>query len=170
MMELQRPADAAPIRTRDTMHLTGLTPEISLAAPGICSTLSTFIHYPDPTADICGCTIRYTNPQLPPREKAVDWPCGLEPPARTCPNGTQCREYWTGPNFGITNFDNILFAVLTVFQCITMEGWVEILYSETWRYIVSHSHSHVFSLLLFLSVFLVVSLQSSPVASPGSLS
>lgn len=46
-----------------------------------------------------------------------------------CPDGTQCREYWTGPNFGITNFDNILFAVLTVFQCITMEGWVDILYS-----------------------------------------
>ncbi|KAF0031200.1 hypothetical protein F2P81_015755, partial [Scophthalmus maximus] len=65
-------------------------------------------------------------------EKAAgNWPCGLEPPARTCPNGTQCREYWTGPNFGITNFDNILFAVLTVFQCITMEGWVEILYSTS---------------------------------------
>ncbi|XP_060917618.1 voltage-dependent N-type calcium channel subunit alpha-1B [Labrus mixtus] len=62
-------------------------------------------------------------------EKSADWPCGLEPPARTCPNGTICREYWTGPNFGITNFDNILFAVLTVFQCITMEGWVDILYN-----------------------------------------
>ncbi|XP_035464086.2 voltage-dependent N-type calcium channel subunit alpha-1B isoform X2 [Scophthalmus maximus] len=75
-------------------------------------------------------------------EKAAgNWPCGLEPPARTCPNGTQCREYWTGPNFGITNFDNILFAVLTVFQCITMEGWVEILYStndvagNTWNWL-----------------------------------
>ncbi|XP_041815617.1 voltage-dependent N-type calcium channel subunit alpha-1B isoform X1 [Chelmon rostratus] len=74
-------------------------------------------------------------------EIAADWPCGLEPPARTCPNGTQCREYWTGPNFGITNFDNILFAVLTVFQCITMEGWVEILYStndvagNTWNWL-----------------------------------
>lgn len=65
----------------------------------------------------------------PSGEKAAEWPCGLEPPARLCPNGTQCREYWTGPNFGITNFDNILFAVLTVFQCITMEGWVDILYS-----------------------------------------
>uniref|UniRef100_A0A3Q3KPH8 Voltage-dependent N-type calcium channel subunit alpha n=1 Tax=Mastacembelus armatus TaxID=205130 RepID=A0A3Q3KPH8_9TELE len=61
--------------------------------------------------------------------ETVDWPCGLEPPARTCPNGTECREYWTGPNYGITNFDNILFAVLTVFQCITMEGWVDILYN-----------------------------------------
>ncbi|XP_030005055.1 voltage-dependent N-type calcium channel subunit alpha-1B-like [Sphaeramia orbicularis] len=74
-------------------------------------------------------------------ERAADWPCGLEPPARTCPNGTHCREYWTGPNFGITNFDNILFAVLTVFQCITMEGWVDILYStndvagNTWNWL-----------------------------------
>ncbi|KAM7416839.1 hypothetical protein PAMA_018759 [Pampus argenteus] len=63
-------------------------------------------------------------------EQAADYPCGLEAPARTCSNGTACKEYWTGPNFGITNFDNILFAVLTVFQCITMEGWVEILYNR----------------------------------------
>ncbi|XP_026195314.1 voltage-dependent N-type calcium channel subunit alpha-1B isoform X3 [Anabas testudineus] len=74
-------------------------------------------------------------------ERAADWPCGLEPPARLCPSGTECREYWTGPNFGITNFDNILFAVLTVFQCITMEGWVDILYStndvagNTWNWL-----------------------------------
>ncbi|XP_038143533.1 voltage-dependent P/Q-type calcium channel subunit alpha-1A-like [Cyprinodon tularosa] len=66
----------------------------------------------------------------PGAERVVDWPCGSELPARTCPNGTVCQEYWTGPNFGITNFDNILFAVLTVFQCITMEGWVDILYSD----------------------------------------
>lgn len=39
-----------------------------------------------------------------------------------------CREYWLGPNYGITQFDNILFAILTVFQCITMEGWTELLY------------------------------------------
>ncbi|XP_037632759.1 calcium channel, voltage-dependent, N type, alpha 1B subunit, a isoform X5 [Sebastes umbrosus] len=62
-------------------------------------------------------------------ERVADFPCGLEAPARTCSNGTTCKEYWTGPNFGITNFDNILFAVLTVFQCITMEGWVDILYN-----------------------------------------
>ena len=62
-------------------------------------------------------------------EQAGESPCGLDPPARTCANGTICKEYWIGPSFGITNFDNILFAILTVFQCITMEGWVEILYN-----------------------------------------
>ena len=39
-----------------------------------------------------------------------------------------CREYWEGPNRGITSFDNIGFAMLTVFQCITMEGWTQVLY------------------------------------------
>ena len=39
-----------------------------------------------------------------------------------------CLEKWEGPNFGITSFDNIGFAMLTVFQCVTMEGWTPILY------------------------------------------
>ncbi|KAM8934722.1 voltage-dependent N-type calcium channel subunit alpha-1B isoform 2-T2 [Pelodytes ibericus] len=62
-------------------------------------------------------------------EPVGDFPCGEELPARLCDNDTECRPYWKGPNFGITNFDNILFAVLTVFQCITMEGWTDILYN-----------------------------------------
>lgn len=57
-----------------------------------------------------------------------EFPCGTEPPSRLCPAGTMCRQYWLGPNYGITQFDNILFAILTVFQCITMEGWTELLY------------------------------------------
>ncbi|XP_050452314.1 voltage-dependent calcium channel type A subunit alpha-1 isoform X5 [Cataglyphis hispanica] len=49
--------------------------------------------------------------------------------ANVCnPNISACREYWEGPNAGITSFDNIGFAMLTVFQCITMEGWTAILY------------------------------------------
>ncbi|XP_066509267.1 voltage-dependent P/Q-type calcium channel subunit alpha-1A-like isoform X14 [Hoplias malabaricus] len=55
-------------------------------------------------------------------------PCGEELPARVCPAGAVCNESWIGPNYGITQFDNILFAVLTVFQCITMEGWTDMLY------------------------------------------
>lgn len=29
---------------------------------------------------------------------------------------------------GITSFDNIAFAMITVFQCITMEGWTNVMY------------------------------------------
>ncbi|XP_076627344.1 calcium voltage-gated channel subunit cacophony isoform X20 [Colletes latitarsis] len=43
-------------------------------------------------------------------------------------NVSTCMDHWVGPNFGITSFDNIGFAMLTVFQCITMEGWTAILY------------------------------------------
>ncbi|XP_034948347.1 voltage-dependent calcium channel type A subunit alpha-1 isoform X11 [Chelonus insularis] len=49
--------------------------------------------------------------------------------AHVCnPNISVCRDNWAGPNSGITSFDNIGFAMLTVFQCITMEGWTAILY------------------------------------------
>lgn len=43
-------------------------------------------------------------------------------------NTSICLERWKGPNHGITSFDNIGFAMLTVFQCITQEGWTSILY------------------------------------------
>ncbi|XP_066587016.1 voltage-dependent calcium channel type A subunit alpha-1 isoform X8 [Prorops nasuta] len=43
-------------------------------------------------------------------------------------NVSICMDHWEGPNCGITSFDNIGFAMLTVFQCITMEGWTAILY------------------------------------------
>uniref|UniRef100_A0A8C9WJV6 Voltage-dependent L-type calcium channel subunit alpha n=1 Tax=Scleropages formosus TaxID=113540 RepID=A0A8C9WJV6_SCLFO len=43
-------------------------------------------------------------------------------------NTTKCEMGWAGPNDGITNFDNFAFAMLTVFQCITMEGWTDVLY------------------------------------------
>ncbi|CAK5119053.1 unnamed protein product [Meloidogyne enterolobii] len=42
--------------------------------------------------------------------------------------GAICLSQWIGPNYGITSFDNIAFAMITVFQCITMEGWTTIMY------------------------------------------
>merc|ERR1719204_1481362 len=58
-----------------------------------------------------------------------------------CPNGTVCKEYWEGPQWGITCFDNFGQAMLTVFQCITLEGWTDMLYwihdsqGNTWQFI-----------------------------------
>ena len=56
-----------------------------------------------------------------------------------------CSLFWEGPNDGITNFDNFGLAMLTVFQCITLEGWTDVLYdiqdamgnSWQWIYFVS---------------------------------
>lgn len=40
-----------------------------------------------------------------------------------------CTPGWKGPNEGITNFDNFGLSMLTVFQCITLEGWTDVLYN-----------------------------------------
>ncbi|XP_030756415.1 muscle calcium channel subunit alpha-1 isoform X1 [Sitophilus oryzae] len=56
-----------------------------------------------------------------------------------------CKNEWKGPNSGITNFDNFGLAMLTVFQCITLEGWTDVLYNIQdalgrewqWSYFVS---------------------------------
>uniref|UniRef100_A0A8C1QGQ1 Voltage-dependent L-type calcium channel subunit alpha n=1 Tax=Cyprinus carpio TaxID=7962 RepID=A0A8C1QGQ1_CYPCA len=85
-------------------------------------------------------------------------PCAVNGHGRTCPiNGTVCKEGWHGPNGGITNFDNFMFAMLTVFQCITMEGWTDVLYwvndaigwETPWIYFVS---------LIILGSFFVLNL------------
>ena len=68
------------------------------------------------------------------------WCCtdkiGIDP-VHPCGVGVQCNEHgedlvcrggWEGPNSGITNFDNFGLAMLTVFQCMTMEGWTDVLY------------------------------------------
>uniref|UniRef100_A0A672LSP4 Dihydropyridine-sensitive L-type skeletal muscle calcium channel subunit alpha-1 n=1 Tax=Sinocyclocheilus grahami TaxID=75366 RepID=A0A672LSP4_SINGR len=63
------------------------------------------------------------------RENEKPSPCAQAGHGRRCTiNGTECRAGWPGPNFGITHFDNFGFAMLTVFQCITMESWTDVLY------------------------------------------
>uniref|UniRef100_M4AUT7 Voltage-dependent L-type calcium channel subunit alpha n=1 Tax=Xiphophorus maculatus TaxID=8083 RepID=M4AUT7_XIPMA len=83
-------------------------------------------------------------------------PCAFAGVGRFCvTNGTECKGKWEGPNGGITNFDNIFFAMLTVFQCITMEGWTDVLYwmndaigfDIPWVYFVS--------LVIFGSFFII---------------
>ncbi|XP_048579316.1 muscle calcium channel subunit alpha-1 isoform X2 [Nematostella vectensis] len=59
-------------------------------------------------------------------------PCSTESEGYSCSNagpGQVCLKKWEGPNYGITNFDNIGLACLTVFQCITLEGWTDVMYS-----------------------------------------
>nr|KAG5712091.1 hypothetical protein BaRGS_020817 [Batillaria attramentaria] len=65
-------------------------------------------------------------------DEEVIRPCPVDGPAYgayKCQEGiSECKRGWVGPNYGITCFDNIGFAMLTVFQCITMEGWTTVLY------------------------------------------
>lgn len=84
-----------------------------------------------------GCVVVLCSPRLLCASSDIIATVGSEKPApctstghgRHCTlNGTDCRGGWPGPNNGITHFDNFGFAMLTVYQCITMEGWTEVLY------------------------------------------
>ena len=70
------------------------------------------------------------------------------------PNICKLSEKWEGPNNGITSFDNIGLAMLTVFQCVTMEGWTPILY---WVYInydnLEFEGGHIYYLYKFFVFF-----------------
>ena len=40
-----------------------------------------------------------------------------------CPEGYMCGKTNENPNFGVTNFDTIFYALLVIFQSVTLEGW-----------------------------------------------
>ena len=40
-----------------------------------------------------------------------------------CKAGFFCGKTNENPNFGVTNFDNLLYSLLVVFQSVTLEGW-----------------------------------------------
>lgn len=44
-----------------------------------------------------------------------------------CLDSEKCVVGLDTPNYGVTNFDNIGWALLTVFQSITLEGWSPIM-------------------------------------------
>ena len=58
---------------------------------------------------------------------SADSLCG----AASCGFDEECVETLDNPNRGVTHFDNIFVAFVTVFQIVTMEGWTSILiYTE----------------------------------------
>ena len=62
------------------------------------------------------------------------------------------------PNDGVTSFDNSLLAILTVFQCITLEGWTDILYSLNDANGEITGNSIYFCSLIVLGAFFVMNL------------
>lgn len=56
------------------------------------------------------------------------WSCPTQPQHPDAPFGTFCAAF-ANPNNGQTNFDNIVWAWVTIFQVLTTEGWTDIMYS-----------------------------------------
>jgi len=71
--------------------------------------------------------------------------CTTSGSGNRCSPDAYCKKGVTSPNNGITSFDNIGVAMLTVFQCLTLEGWTDIWYATNdamgpgfpWIYFVS---------------------------------
>lgn len=69
-----------------------------------------------------------SDPQPCSPEPNVGYNCPEEDNERYICTSKEGSDAWPGPNEGITNFDNFGLAMLTVFQCITLEGWTDVLY------------------------------------------
>uniref|UniRef100_A0A7S1XCD4 Voltage-gated ion channel superfamily n=1 Tax=Tetraselmis chuii TaxID=63592 RepID=A0A7S1XCD4_9CHLO len=61
-----------------------------------------------------------------------------------CSGEDFCRLTNSNPNYRITNFDHFPAALLTIFQCISLEGWTDVMYAAQdaltgwiWIYFVS---------------------------------
>lgn len=65
-----------------------------------------------------------------------------------CESGYICVDSLDNPNYGNSNFDNTAYALLTVFQCITLEGWSDLLK-------ISVSTSGSLSVIFFIIVTFV---------------
>ncbi|XP_055313578.1 muscle calcium channel subunit alpha-1 isoform X5 [Sitodiplosis mosellana] len=101
-----------------------------------------------------------SDPQPCSPDAGVGYNCPIDPDdvnnnyVCTSKNG---KDAWDGPNDGITNFDNFGLAMLTVFQCITLEGWTDVLYwiqdssGNTWQWIY-------FVSMVILGAFFVMNL------------
>ena len=78
--------------------------------------------------------------------------CGI----KACPDGYICGKMIENPNWGVTNFDNISYSFLMVFQCVTLEGWTEVMY---WLFDAFSIYIVIyFVLLIFIGSFFLLNL------------
>lgn len=74
-----------------------------------------------------------------------------------CPMPLQCMPT-AGPNNGVTTFDNAGLGILTVFQCITLEGWTDVLYAMNDANGANSWNAIYFTSLIILGSFFLMNL------------
>ena len=75
---------------------------------------------------------------------------------QACQNGFFCGKRILNPNYDVTSFDNIFWAMLVIFQCVTLEGWSDIMvvYQQVYSYYVFL----FFVPLIFIGAFFLLNL------------
>ena len=74
----------------------------------------------------------------------------------TCSDGESCLYYGYNPARGTMSFDSILPACMTIFQCVTLEGWVDVMYTA--MEVAGPLSSLYFISLISLGAFYVLNL------------
>ncbi|QDZ20321.1 voltage-gated calcium/sodium channel protein [Chloropicon primus] len=84
---------------------------------GVTNTSNLMVHYITEPAELCGNTIDDAGDQ-----KGFECPTGI--------GGVQhvCKDDFRNPNFGYTNFDDFGATLLTLFQCLTLENWDDVMF------------------------------------------
>ena len=80
--------------------------------------------------------------------------------AATCPSHQACLLYGKNPNHGTVSFDNFFAAAMTVFMCITGEGWTDAMYlamqgyhpAAAWYFVLLTLFGSFYVVNLFLAV------------------
>lgn len=77
--------------------------------------------------------------------------------AVSCPDGYFCGKTNENPDYGVTNFDNIFYSLLIVFQSVTLEGWsvIMVYVQKTFNYVMS---LFFFIPLVFIGAFFLLNL------------
>ena len=82
---------------------------------------------------------------------------------RSCPHGFVCLGSIGGnPNYGFTSFDNLLWAMLTTFQLITLDYW-----ENVYNMVVATGgpiHVVFFTIVVFFGSFYLINLMLAVVA------
>ena len=80
-----------------------------------------------------------------------------------CPEGMVCVKSLDNPNFGVSSFDNIFWAVIIVFECVTLQTWVPLMN-------IAESTINYWTILYFLPIsfigaFLILNLSLAVIKS-----
>eukprot|EP00937_MAST-01D_sp_MAST-1D-sp2_P001031 g1031.t1 len=95
--------------------------------------------------------------------------CALSGYGRACPAGYACQlndpcmsganaTFAPAPNSGFTHFDDIAHSFLVIFQCITLEGWSDVMYWANESATFGRVGSIYFVLLIVIGSFFAINL------------
>lgn len=87
---------------------------------------------------------------------------------QVCPDGYFCGKQNENPDYGVTNFDNLLYGLLVVFQCITLEGWSDVMIYFQQTY--TNFAFLLFLPMVFIGAFFLINLLLAVINSSFSTS